>query len=134
MWASPFAKRVEVALKIKSIPYEWVEKDLKNKSDLLIKYNPIHRKVPVLVHNGKPISESLVILEYIDETWTNSPRFMPSDPYKRSKLRFWANFIDQQSPSAAARPGLDLADPSVLSFRKPCSRGSHLIHLVVVGD
>ncbi|RVW90487.1 Glutathione S-transferase U6 [Vitis vinifera] len=32
MWASPFVKRVEIALKIKGIPYEYVEEDLKNKA------------------------------------------------------------------------------------------------------
>ena len=95
MWASTYSKRVELALKIKGIPYEYVEEDLSNKSPLLLKYNPVHKKIPVLVHNGKPIAESLVILEYIDETWKNEPRLLSNEPYERAKVRFWASFLQQ---------------------------------------
>lgn len=95
MWASPYVKRVELALKVKGIPYEYVEEDLRNKSPLLLKFNPVHKKVPVLVHNGKAIAESLVIIEYIDETWKTGPQLLPEDPYKRSQIRFWASYMQQ---------------------------------------
>jgi glutathione S-transferase len=62
---SPFVCRVQIALKLKEIEYKFVEENLVNKSQLL-KYNPIYKKVPVFIHNDKPIIESLVILEYID--------------------------------------------------------------------
>lgn len=67
-WGSPFSRRIEMALKLKGIQYKYVEEDLRNKSPLLLKYNPIHKKIPILVHNGQPIVESQIILEYIDET------------------------------------------------------------------
>nr|XP_048330345.1 glutathione S-transferase U9-like [Ziziphus jujuba var. spinosa] len=95
-WASPYSKIVELALKFKGIPFEYVEEDLMNKSSLLLKYNPVHKKVPVLVHNGKPIAESLVILEYIDETWKDGRNLLPEDPYKRALVRFWSGFLQQQ--------------------------------------
>ncbi|KAK9154810.1 hypothetical protein Sjap_002290 [Stephania japonica] len=72
-WSSPFSRRVELALKMKGISYEYIEEDLFNKSPLLLQYNPIHKKIPVLIHNGKPIVESLIIVEYIDETWKENP-------------------------------------------------------------
>lgn len=96
MWASTFSKRVELALRLKGIPYEYIEEDLSNKSELLLQYNPVHKKIPVLVHKGKPIAESYIILEYIDETWKTSPKLFPEDPYQRAKVRFWASFIQQQ--------------------------------------
>ncbi|CAL5192196.1 unnamed protein product [Lathyrus oleraceus] len=93
--ASPFVCRVQLALNLKGIQYEFLPEKLPNKSELLLKYNPVYKKVPVFVHNEKPISESLVILEYIDETWKQSP-ILPSDPYKRALARFWTKFIDDK--------------------------------------
>ncbi|CAN7041065.1 hypothetical protein BRARA_B02131 [Brassica rapa] len=96
MWASSYSKRVEIALKLKGILYEYVEEDLSNKTESLVRLNPVHKKVPLLVHDGKPVAESQVILEYIDETWNNSPRLLPEDSYERAQVRFWVSYINQQ--------------------------------------
>ncbi|OIT05006.1 glutathione s-transferase u10 [Nicotiana attenuata] len=52
--------------------------------------------IPVLVHNDKSVVESLVILEYIDETWKNAPKLFQEDPYLRVNVRFLANFLDKE--------------------------------------
>ncbi|MBA0861309.1 hypothetical protein Goshw_026649, partial [Gossypium schwendimanii] len=98
-WFSPYVQRVVWVLNLKGINYEWVEqgfRDSKYRSQLLLKkYNPMIKTVPMLVHHGRPVLESLIILEYIDETWKNNP-ILPSDPYERAMARFWENLIDQK--------------------------------------
>ncbi|CDP09302.1 unnamed protein product [Coffea canephora] len=94
-WSSPYALRIVWALKLKGIEYETIFEDLTNKSPSLLQYNPTHGKVPVLVRDGKPVCESLVILEYVDETWKHNP-LLPQDPYEKSMARFWANFGDDK--------------------------------------
>lgn len=97
-WASPYVLRTRIALKIKAISYEYVEENLREKSELLLQSNPIYKKVPVLLHGDRTICESPVIVEYIDAIWNtpNSPPILPLDPYDRAVAKFWGVFIEDK--------------------------------------
>uniref|UniRef100_A0A0E0LKD7 Glutathione S-transferase n=1 Tax=Oryza punctata TaxID=4537 RepID=A0A0E0LKD7_ORYPU len=98
-WASPFGQRCRIALAEKKLPYEYSEQELLGgKSDLLLRSNPVHAKVPVLLHHGNAICESLVILEYLDDAFPDTtPRLLPAaDPYARARARFWADYVDKK--------------------------------------
>lgn len=90
--------RIILALEYKGIEHEAIETDSLNSSEFLRNCNPALNKLPVLLHNGRAIPESLIILEYIDETWPSKDGqdFLPKNPYDRALARFWADFIDKK--------------------------------------
>lgn len=93
---SPFCGRVRIALAEKGVEYENREENvLGGKSELLLSSNPVYKKVPVLLHNGRPVCESSIIVQYVEETWP-SPPLLPTCPYQRAQARFWGDFIDKK--------------------------------------
>ncbi|KAF7848587.1 hypothetical protein BT93_L1821 [Corymbia citriodora subsp. variegata] len=89
-WPSPFGMRARIALREKGVEFDMREEDLGNKSPLLLKMNPVHKQIPVLIHNGKPVCESLIMVQYIDETRGRESPLLPSDPLRA----FWADYVD----------------------------------------
>nr|AAK98535.1 putative glutathione S-transferase OsGSTU7 [Oryza sativa Japonica Group] len=111
LWASPYVLRAKFALSFKGLSYENVEEDLHNKSELLLSSNPVHKKVPVLIHNGKPICESQIIVEYVDEAFPDAGEsLLPSDPYDRAVARFWAAYINDKFMPAWQKASLGLTE------------------------
>lgn len=52
LWLSMHGMRVRIPLADEGIQYEYKEQDLTNKSELLLKMNPLHKKMPVLITTG----------------------------------------------------------------------------------
>lgn len=51
-------------------------------------------QVPALVHDGKVISESTVINEYLEDVFPEIS-LRPEDPYECAQMRIWSKFVDE---------------------------------------
>jgi maleylacetoacetate isomerase len=88
---SSAAYRVRIALNLKSLSYESVAIHLlerEQQSPDYVKLNP-ERLVPLLQAGNTLISQSLAIIEYLDEVYPE-PRLLPSDHGLRAKVRAFA--------------------------------------------
>ncbi|KAK6160058.1 hypothetical protein DH2020_003439 [Rehmannia glutinosa] len=128
-WSSPFTNRVQMALNLKSIDYEFIEVNFySNKSESLLKANPVHKTIPVLIHDEKPICESLIIIQYIDEAWTkNGQSILPSDPYDRAIARFWAAYIDEKWFPLLKELGKESGDETKAAIMRKIFEGAGLL-------
>ena len=103
-WFCPFVQRVWAVLEEKKIPYQYVEVNPYNKPESLMKINP-RGLVPTLEFDGKPLYESSVVLEFLEDAYPDSGVSLRSkDVYLRAKARIWADFVS----SMFSFPSLEL--------------------------
>lgn len=89
-WRSSAAYRVRIALNLKGIEYEQIPVHLvknggEQHGDPFRTLNP-QGLVPVLLHDGRVITQSLAICEYLEETFPQ-PALLPGSPAERALAR-----------------------------------------------
>lgn len=88
-YRSSCAYRVRIALNLKGLDYEYRPVHLvrdggeQYKEDYL-KFNPMGQ-VPCLIHDDKVLTQSLAILQYLDEVFPK-PAIFPPDPFGKAKV------------------------------------------------
>ncbi|KAK5132952.1 hypothetical protein LTR08_008315 [Meristemomyces frigidus] len=91
-WFCPFVQRVWSVLEEKKIPYQYIEVNPYHKPDSLLKLNP-RGLVPTLQYDNKPLYESTVICEFLDEAYPDhGPRLMPEGAFEKARVRIWIDF------------------------------------------
>jgi glutathione S-transferase len=103
----PYVARVRIVLAEKGIDHDMVEIDLSDRPAWLYEKNPAGR-VPVIEENGgRPLSESAVIMEFLEERYPEPP-LLPADPADRAAVRLLIfREGDLTSPYYAFRRGED---------------------------
>lgn len=96
--AEPGSNSLKVlqAIHEKSVPFESRYVDLtafEQHSAEYLKINPAGQ-VPTLVHDGRVLTESTVINEYIDRAFQGPP-LRPQDPYEEAQMRIWTKYVDE---------------------------------------
>ena len=108
----PYCARVRIVLAEKEIPFEVVEIDLSDRPSWLYEKNPAGR-VPVIEEDGRPLPESAVIMEFLEERYPFPP-LLPADPSDRALARLRIFRDDELTdPYYAFRRGEEGADAAL---------------------
>ena len=51
--------------------------------------------MPALDHDGRIVTESTVICEYLEDAFPDAPPLRPADPYGRAEMRVWTKWVDE---------------------------------------
>ena len=70
-----------------------------------LKLNP-NGVVPTLIHDGEPVIESSVIVEYLDEIHPE-PALSPADALGRARLRSWMRYMEEVPTPAVRVPSFN---------------------------
>jgi len=95
---STAAQKIRIALSEKQL--EWESRHLDTSVTKREHFSPEYLKinprgiVPTLVHDGKAIRESQVILEYLEDAFPDHP-LRPESPYDKATMRLWTKLIDE---------------------------------------
>jgi glutathione S-transferase len=88
----PYVERSRIVLLEKEVPHELELIDLENKPDWFLAVSPMGR-VPVLLADDRPIFESMVINELLEDLYP-SPTLFPKDAIARAEARSWIVFAN----------------------------------------
>eukprot|EP01126_Amoeba_proteus_P043506 TRINITY_DN477_c0_g1_i4.p1 TRINITY_DN477_c0_g1~~TRINITY_DN477_c0_g1_i4.p1 ORF type:complete len:214 (-),score=32.04 TRINITY_DN477_c0_g1_i4:76-717(-) len=93
-WRSSCSYRVRIALGLKGLSYEYkaihLVKGEQNSPEFSV-LSP-NQTVPVLLVDGKPLYQSLAIMEWLDQAYPEIP-LIPRDPWDAAKVRALAYII-----------------------------------------
>ena len=86
--------RVRIALKLKGLDYEAVAVHLRRGEQHDPEYRRLNpqARVPALADGGHALTQSLAIVEYLDETRPEPP-LLPADPTARARVRALAQIV-----------------------------------------
>jgi maleylacetoacetate isomerase len=87
-WRSLASFRVRAALNLKGVPYREQIVDLTKGEQFQPEYHSLNPQnvLPLLEHDGLRLTQSLAIVEYIDETWAQDS-LLPADAAGRARVR-----------------------------------------------
>jgi len=96
----PFAERAMITLSVKEIPHEVVNINLREKPEWLAEKNP-NGAVPVVAQNGKIVYDSLLVAEYLDDSYPQHP-ILPKDPYERAQQKLLVDKLSKLGNAVTA--------------------------------
>lgn len=99
---SPYSRKVRLVLGEKRIEVELVEERWWEAGSEIMRRNPAG-KIPVLRIDGRLLSESQAIVEYLDET-VPAPPLMPTTPIERHETRRLCAWFDDKFNEEVTRP------------------------------
>ena len=108
---STCSQRVRYALHAKGIAFEERKLDLFAGDQLKPEYLALNPNgvVPALVHDGVPVIDSAVILEYLEDILPDVVPMRPKDPKSVARLRAMMRFVDEVPTPAVRVPSYNLA-------------------------
>src|ERR1700722_11693090 len=108
---STCSQRVRFVLNAKKLPFTEVKLDLLAGDQLKPDYLALNPNgvVPTLDHDGAIVTDSSVIIEYLDEITPESQDFTPHAPGRRGKKRALVHFMDEMPAAAVRVPTFNLA-------------------------
>lgn len=108
---STCSQRVRFVLHSKDLPFEEHRLDLFSGDQLKPEYLALNPNgvVPTIVHDGAVVTDSSVIMEYLEEVFPEGVSFVPDDPVERAEMRAMMRFIDEVPAPAIRVPSYNLA-------------------------
>ncbi|EIM84249.1 glutathione-S-transferase [Stereum hirsutum FP-91666 SS1] len=93
-WFCPFVQRSWITLEEKGIPYQYKEVNPYEKDKHFLEINP-KGLIPAVEYQGRPLYESLIICEFLEDAYPHHTPLLPSDPFTLAEARLWIDHVSK---------------------------------------